>query len=56
MDISKLDKAYKDFEFYMRKQKHFPCPDRIYFKLWEEWKIENGYEKKSIKKKNATKS
>ena len=55
MDLTKLDDAYKDFEFYMRKQNRFPCPERIYFKIWEEWKLDNGYEKKPSIKKNTTK-
>jgi len=55
MDLTKLDDAYKDFEFYMRKQNRFPCPDRIFFKIWEEWKLENRYEKKPVVKKNTTK-
>ena len=55
MDLTKLDDAYKDFEFYMRKQNRFPCPDKMFFKIWEEWKLDNGYEKKPTPKKNATK-
>ena len=53
MDLTNLDKAYNEFEQYMRKVKRFPCPDKIYFGIWEHWKLDNGYEKNSTSKKNT---
>jgi hypothetical protein len=38
--MKNLDKHYQKYKHYMRETNKYPCPDKIYFEIWEKLKKE----------------